>query len=174
MKSKGGRKNVTVGMDQDNVTVHFEEDGDEITFEVEGQATDFNSETEDGEIRGDYKSDSDGEVQFNSLNNNVTRCADELSTSGIQRPEEVQIKPIDKEAARKEEEEGMQQFVEYMTSQGLMIVDTSRSMNMAPKFRQQNETGQGIDNESVVTVRVSRGYTDHHQGRGHPQGPQPP
>ena len=144
-----------------DMTVEFEEDGEEFTFKVAGQATDFASETEDGELDG-QQSDLDDEVILSqSRNNNATQDhtdAQPGTSSGISDYGNVQIRPRDTEVERKEEEEGMQRFIDYMKKQGLMLVETTKALNAPPHFEEMKKQAgmtkpqQGMDNESIIIV----------------------
>ena len=109
----------------------YHEDGDEVVLELEEQTTEFQSETE-----GEDPNESDPETEV-SLNNNAQRANYRVTD----KDSEVVIVHRTEEVDNKDEEAGMQCFVDYITKKGLVIVDASAI--------QRNNTSQ---------LGVSRGY----------------
>ena len=104
-------------------TTIFQEDGDTIELEVNGQSTEFTSEgeitvseTPDEEEEESELEDEEVLVSSSSMNNNATREKDytEMNDSMYSEDSEVQIKPRDEDAVRKQEETETQKFIDYM------------------------------------------------------------
>ena len=156
----------------ERMAVRFSEDGDKVVFEVEGQATEFlddsNLEDNASEMGSDSEDDMAVDVERDSRNNNASTAPNEprptmsdgrnveLFTDWSQghcHGNMATRAESSTKNCRNEEEEGMQCFVDYIRSQGLVIMED-------PRKQEQNKIGgkhgtwreDAGENKSVVTI----------------------
>ena len=123
------------------------ENRDEVIIKVEGQNTEFRNKTSQEESGTDSETEDECELvesrNFNHRKNTSKTFDGEPVQPGMSRitasldefEEEVRILPRDEDKVRKEEEEDLQRFIDYMHKQGLIIVEASKVNSPPGKFK---------------------------------------
>ena len=148
------------------ISTKFCEDGDLVEFEVEGQASDFISEDEDKQ-ESDSESDMNEEEIADENNNAIAAEGNERSfleegefSESVEEDEEVTIKQKQNtEEVTGSEKREMQKFVDYIKSQGLVIVDSAQ-LNQLQKQTKTNTAKKDSGKELINYDKSGDGMSE--------------
>ena len=180
-KGKSPEENLT------KTLAKFVEEGDEVLFKVEGQATEFATDNEGIEQTESSESEDDmeeGELDLDESRNNNANVSrfnrnEPMTSKDSDEVERCQAnqgqmgsnnvnKSTEGQNIGKEEEEGMQRFVDYINKKGLVIVnaDVIRNLGESSGTGMNDKTEESKKSNKTTVDMTSRTENKHAKSSG--------